>query len=64
MPRCGPNISGLPLAEVEGALAATVVAAHVVQALAYDEILRELEPDARSGLGGAMAQRLRALLTN
>jgi aminoglycoside phosphotransferase (APT) family kinase protein len=54
---------GLPLAEVEGALAATVVAAHVVQALAYDEILRELEPDARSGLGGAMAQRLRALLT-
>jgi aminoglycoside phosphotransferase (APT) family kinase protein len=54
----------LPLAEVERALAATVVAAHVVQALAYDEILRELEPDARSGLGGAMAQRLRALLTN
>ena len=52
----------LPLAEVEGALAATVVAAHVVQALAYDGILRELEPDARSGLGGAMASRLRALL--
>jgi hypothetical protein len=54
---------GLPLAEVEDAVAATVVAAHVVQALAYDEILRGLEPDAGSGLSGAMAQRLRALLT-
>jgi len=54
----------LPLAEVEDALAATVEAAHVVQALAYDEILRGLEPDARSGLGGALARRLRALLTD
>jgi hypothetical protein len=52
----------LPVAAVEAAVAATVVAAHVVQAVAYDEILRVLEPDARSGLGGAMAWRLRALL--
>jgi hypothetical protein len=54
----------LPLADVVAAVTATESAAHVVQALAYDEILRELEPDARSGLGGAMASRLRALLTN
>jgi hypothetical protein len=44
-------------------VAATVPAAHVVQALAYDEILRALEPAARWQLSGAMASHLRALLT-
>jgi Phosphotransferase enzyme family len=53
----------LPLAEVEAAVAATVVAAHVVQALGYDEILRGLEPQARIPLAGVMVQRLRAVLS-
>jgi hypothetical protein len=54
----------LPLARVEAAVAATETAAHVVQALAYDEILRALEPQARPPLAGVMAQRLRALITS
>jgi Phosphotransferase enzyme family len=53
----------LPLAEIEAAVAATVLAAHVVQASAYDEILRAVEPEARPPLAGPMAERLRALLT-
>jgi hypothetical protein len=52
----------LPLADVEAAVAATEVAAQVVQALAYDEILRAIEPATHSALSGAMATRLRALL--
>jgi aminoglycoside phosphotransferase (APT) family kinase protein len=52
----------LPMAEVEAAVAATETAADVVQALAYDEILRVLEPEARPPLAGVMAQRLRALI--
>jgi hypothetical protein len=54
---------GAPLHEVEAAVAATRPAAHVLQALAYDEILRAIEPATRGPLAGAMAQRLRALLT-
>jgi aminoglycoside phosphotransferase (APT) family kinase protein len=53
---------GLPEQEVEAAVAATVPAAHVVQALAYDEILRAVERSPGSELSGAMAERLRALL--
>jgi Phosphotransferase enzyme family len=53
----------LPIAKVEAAVAATETAADVVQALAYDEILRALEPAARPPLAGVMAQRLRALIT-
>lgn len=52
----------LPLADVAAAVAATDIAAHVVQALAYDEILRAVEPATHSALSGAMAGRLRALL--
>jgi aminoglycoside phosphotransferase (APT) family kinase protein len=52
----------LPLADVAAAVAATGIAAHVVQALAYDEILRAIEPATRSALAGAMAGRLSALL--
>ena len=48
--------------DVEAAVAATVPAAHVVQALAYDELLRAVEPDARWQLSGAMVTHLRALL--
>jgi hypothetical protein len=51
-----------PDASVETAVAATEIAAHVVQALAYDEILRAIEPATHSALSGAMAARLRALL--
>lgn len=51
-----------PLLEVEAAVAATVPAAHVVQALAYDELLRAIEPETRWPLSGAMARHLRALL--
>jgi aminoglycoside phosphotransferase (APT) family kinase protein len=54
---------GVPVQEVEAAVAAAVPAARVVQALAYDEILRALEPAARSPLSGVMATYLRALLT-
>jgi aminoglycoside/choline kinase family phosphotransferase len=54
---------GLPEQEVEAAVAATVPAAHVVQALAYDDILRAVERTASSELSGVMADRLRALLT-
>ncbi|MGZ4614871.1 MAG: aminoglycoside phosphotransferase family protein [Actinomycetes bacterium] len=53
---------GAPLHEVEAAVAATVPAAHVAQALAYDEILRSIEPLTRWQLAGAMAGHLRALL--
>ena len=53
---------GAPLHDVEAAVAATVPAAHVAQALAYDEILRSIEPLTRWQLAGAMAGHLRALL--
>jgi Phosphotransferase enzyme family len=48
--------------QVERAVAAAVPAAHTMQALAYDQILRATEPDARWELSGTMAQHLRALL--
>jgi Ser/Thr protein kinase RdoA (MazF antagonist) len=53
---------GIPLSEAESAIDATAVAAHVAQALAYDVILRGIEPAAAWSLSGAMARRLRALL--
>jgi hypothetical protein len=52
---------GTSLAAAEAAVAATRPAAHVLQALAYDEILRQVEPSARWPLSGAMAGHLRAL---
>jgi len=48
-----------PAAEV--AVAAARPAAHVLQALAYDEILRSVEASVRWPLSGAMADHLRAL---
>lgn len=48
--------------KVEAAVAAAVPAAHVAQALAYDEILRCIDPDTRWPFTGAMASHLRALL--
>jgi hypothetical protein len=53
---------GLPLHEVSSAVAAAVPAAHIMQALAYDEILRATEPQAHWELAGVMARHLRALL--
>ena len=53
---------GVPPAEVEEAVVAARPAGHVVQALAYDEILRAMEPATRWQLAGAMAGHLRALL--
>jgi aminoglycoside phosphotransferase (APT) family kinase protein len=53
---------GVPVGTVVSALEATVPAAHVVQALAYDVILRAIEPETRDPLSGAMAAHLRALL--
>jgi len=50
------------LAEVEEAVVAARPAAHVVQALAYDELLRVMEPATRWQIVGAMADHLRALL--
>jgi Predicted phosphotransferase related to Ser/Thr protein kinases len=55
---------GMAAQKVETVVAATVPAAHVVQALAYDEILRALEPEARWQLSGAMANHLRALVAD
>jgi aminoglycoside phosphotransferase (APT) family kinase protein len=52
----------LPSRQVESRVAAAVPAAHTMQALAYDQILRAIEPDARWELSGTMAQHLRALL--
>jgi Phosphotransferase enzyme family len=54
---------GVPAQQVEAAVVATGPAAHVVQALAYDEIVRALEPAPGSQLAGVMATHLRALLT-
>lgn len=53
---------GTPLHEVEAAVAATGTAAHVFQALSYDEILRSVEPVSRWHVSGAMVRHLRALL--
>jgi hypothetical protein len=53
---------GIPLSTADAAVDATAVAAHVIQALAYDVILRGVEPAAAWSLSGAMAGRLRALL--
>jgi aminoglycoside phosphotransferase (APT) family kinase protein len=54
---------GMSPAEVRRAVTAATPAAHVVQALAYDGILRAIEPEAAWSLSGAMAQHLRALIT-
>jgi len=54
---------GIPLSVADAAVEATEVAGHVIQALAYDVILRGIEPAAAGLLSGAMAGRLRALLT-
>ncbi len=54
--------TGVRLREVEEAVVAARPAGHVVQALAYDEILRAMEPATRWQLAGAMAGHLRALL--
>ena len=53
---------GVRLPEVEAAVVAARPAGHVVQALAYDEILRAMEPATRWQLAGAMAGHLRAVL--
>ena len=52
---------GTSLDAAEAAVTATRPAAHVLQALAYDEILRQVEPSARWPLSGVMAGHLRAL---
>ncbi len=52
---------GAQLHDVEDAVTATTPAAHVLQALAYDEILRDIEPAVQWQLSGAMAAHLRAL---
>jgi aminoglycoside phosphotransferase (APT) family kinase protein len=54
---------GVPRAEIRRAVTAAIPAAHVVQALAYDVILRAIEPQTAWTLSGAMAQHLRALIT-
>ena len=53
---------GASPAEVRRAVGAATPAGHVVQALAYDGILRAIEPQAAWSLSGAMAQHLRALI--
>jgi aminoglycoside phosphotransferase (APT) family kinase protein len=53
---------GISLSVADAAVGATAVAAHVIQALAYDVILRGVEPAAAWSLSGVMAARLRALL--
>jgi aminoglycoside phosphotransferase (APT) family kinase protein len=52
----------LPVGRVEAAASASRLAAHVVQALAYDEILRSTEPVTRWPFSGVMARHLRAVL--
>lgn len=52
----------LPVRELEAKLVAVRPAAHVVQALAYDVILRTVEPECGREFRGAMADHLRALL--
>lgn len=52
---------GVSLDAAESAVTAARPASHVLQALAYDEILRQVEPSARWPLSGAMASHLRAL---
>jgi aminoglycoside phosphotransferase (APT) family kinase protein len=53
----------LSVQELESRVAAAMPAAHVVQALAYDLIMRAIEPEAGGQFSGAMASHLRALLT-